>query len=867
MTDVSPEALERIEAMVVRELSQGNTEQQVRRILAEMTIEHEVIDKAFASYRARVDEKRSLSFVGTDRTGGVADYSMRDGWYTGPGADDERWPALRQILLDGGFPPEAVDSLDESSTKVVSQLGCPWRGEFRARGLVLGYVQSGKTSNYTSVIAKAADAGYRLIIVLSGMHNNLRRQTQVRLDSQLVEPVPEQWVSLTNDLQDFGTGPSPDGLLSNNSTVLIVTKKNKSRLERIEKWLASAKETTLQKCPILVIDDEADQGGVNTGGFEDRSTLNRLLVKLLDKPALSYVGYTATPFANLFIDPSIPEDLYPRDFVVDLPRSAEYFGSERIFGRQAGSHDEEPEDGEDMVRLVAESDIEALQPPRARHLRDQFLPDRADSLDDAVRYFVLATAARWARGQREQHSSMLVHTTVYIDAHELFRVPVQEVLDQIRRELDNERALRLQQLWNQETARVPAEKFGETKVEWADLVAELPGVLDRLSIVVDNSASQARLTYDEGPVVAVVIGGNTLSRGLTLEGLTVSLFIRSANAYDTLLQMGRWFGYRRGYADLPRIWMTAELNGYFRDLAAVEHEIRNDVRRYEAEGLTPLELAVRVRTHPTMAITSAMKMQHARDAQISFSGSRNQTIHFDNDADWLRQNLAAGSQLLTGRTPSVELSRANKSIFADVPVDDVLRFFDEYNFHEEAHGLRADLLRKYIEGRVADGELHLWNIAVLSKDKSPLGQLSLGGADYGMINRSRMKDTQSHLNIKALMSKPDRVADLVDVGSLSDMSYVDLAGLRDERTPDPLERRGLLALYPVSKDSLNTRKSLVRAPLEAVENLLGVGIVFPSTGSSSAAVNYKSADLSGIRQDTVELDPEELDDEDSTVAG
>ena len=324
-------------------------------------IDRDVVERAVAELRAL--QTGILEY--TIPTGVVAPAVVERPWYDGPKPGDRCWPALAEYLkAEKGFDDDAIDSLDRASTKIVAHLPCPGSGRFAGRGLVVGYVQSGKTTNYTAVIAKAADEGYRLFIVLSGLHNNLRRQTQARLDDQLYELNHDLWIQLTSKLEDFGSPTAgADALLTGTHRVLCVVKKNAKRLRSLRRWLNGASRATLANCPVLVIDDEADQASVNTSA-EDRSKINGLILQLLnDAPRSAYVGYTATPYANLFIDPS-GEDLYPRDFIIDLERPRGYFGPEMIFGtgrEQEG--DDEHDDGYDFVRLVPPEELEALRPP------------------------------------------------------------------------------------------------------------------------------------------------------------------------------------------------------------------------------------------------------------------------------------------------------------------------------------------------------------------------------------------------------------------------------------------------------------------------------------------------------------------------
>ncbi|MGY1722731.1 Z1 domain-containing protein [Blastococcus sp. SYSU DS0533] len=773
-------------------------------------------------------------------------------WYTGSRPADDFWPALDHAFTEAGsLGKDGLESLDRASTKVVASLPAPWRREFRGRGLVLGYVQSGKTSNFTAVISKAADAGYRLFIVLSGIHNNLRRQTQVRLDEQLVALNPKRWIGLTNNAADFGNPGNADALLAQDQLrVLAVVKKNKTRLTNLCEWLETASQSTRQNCPILIIDDEADQASVNTRGA-DRAAINKLILRLLNQPKAAYVGYTATPFANIFIDPSVPEDLYPSDFIVDLPRPDAYFGAERLFGREPLTEEEAEagSDGLDVVSPVPMEEAADLRPPRKKADRDSWHPKITPTLAEAISWFILATAARRVRGHVNRHSSMLIHTTQLSSIHFRYRAPIEEVVLGLRRP-DAQTALR--EVWERQVARVPAEELGEVPLNFEQVAAEIEGVLDDVKVVVDNFQSSDRLDYGDTPQVVIVLGGNTLSRGLTLEGLVVSYFLRTASAYDTLLQMGRWFGYRPGYSDLPRIWMTEDLAEYFQFLATVEAEIRLDISRYEREDLTPSEFAVRVRTHPQLAITSALKMKAAEDVAVSYSGRRIQTILFNHrDRDWLADNLRASRHLMAAAHRAIGTAPretgSNRYVYDGVPAELILKFLSEYRFHQDAQDLVSDRIADYIHRQHEYGELKEWNVVVVTRGPNYGGRLiDLGGGlpPVGLINRAAMKIVaKPHANIKSLMSHEDRVADLhMDAAKVKAMSDAEL----QESRPAGV---GLVVLYPIDKDSKPRQraqasdKPQVRTDLDAVEDVMGVGFVFPEATVKDSAVSYKAVGL------------------------
>jgi hypothetical protein len=790
-------------------------------------------------------------------------------WYSGATETDIHWPALEKEFRRQGWPEERLASVDRASSTVVAHTPCPSRPAWDAKGLVVGYVQSGKTTNFTGVIAKLADVDYRLVIVLSGIHNGLRRQTQVRLDELLKDLNKDKWVTMTQESTDFVAPPQrASALLSSNKPVLIVAKKNAAVLKRIIRWLDTQdSRQALQTAPVLVVDDEADQASVATAQI---NPLIKRLLKLM--PRCTYVGYTATPFANVFIAPN-QDDLYPKSFILNLPRPDGYFGPEMIFGRDVveGELDGAASDGYDMVRLVPDNEVPSLRPV-GRASASDFEPDMTDSLVDAVRWFWLATAARRARGD-DGHSTMLIHTSVKIDVHESFKSPLQSLRSAALRELggDPDRALdpwRMQ--WLAESAKVPAEEWDRKTLSFDEVLPHLRPVIEATKVVLDNYRSQDRLDYSQGSVVAIAVGGNTLSRGLTLEGLVVSLFVRGATAYDTLLQMGRWFGYRTGYEELPRIWMTRSLADAFRHLATVEHEMRDDIDRYQRQNLTPLQVAVRIRTHPSLRITA--KMGAAQPAEVSYAGSRLQTRYFyTQDDDWLERNLEATRALIQESVRHG--SQGNKGtavVIRDVPVGVVKTFLSAYEVHPDSPDMDSGLLLKYIDKQLEGdpASLSRWSVCIV-----PGGGESvvLGGITVRSVIRARLDDeNSSRADIKTLMSKQDRVLDL-DL-STSDAQAKSEEQLKDLRDLDPNHRdRGLLVVYPIDRVSEPARRKATAAPakerlrLDARKTVVGLGLVFPGqpAAKNSVTATHLAVDLTDVEQvdleDAIDTDTELAD--------
>ena len=767
-------------------------------------------------------------------------------WYPGPGADDICWPSLREYYLtEKKRPADQVDSVDDASNVVVAHTNRPDDSTFKCRGLVVGYIQSGKTTNFTAVAAKAADLGYHLVIVLSGIHNSLRKQTQNRLSTELTDLNSDKWLSLTTDESDFHK-PTFNGeaaLGEGNATGLMVIKKNPVVLRRLRDWLGTnVMREHLKSLRVLVIDDEADQASVGT------ATINPLIREILAlMPRNTYIGYTATPFANVFIDPTESEDFYPRDFILNLPRPDGYFGPEMIFGRLDAENDSEEAAGYDMVRLVDEGELGALRPATRKDI-PSFTPTVSGVLQKAVDWYFLATAARFARGQ-EEHSSMLVHSHINTLVHETFRAPLETYRDDLLAKItasDPATIERLRLQWSEESSAVPAEDFQRASLGFDKVLEQLPEVIRRTRIVLDNYRSKDRLDYTSAtePQLVIAVGANTLSRGLTLEGLVSSVFVRTARAYDTLLQMGRWFGFRNGYEELPRIWMTEELRDQFRHLAQVEFEMRQDIDRYQEQDKTPTDVSVRILTHPSLAITA--KMGAAKATEISFTGHTLTTRYFDvSDENLLRKNVSAAAKLADAAIDSGTLlpesdDLGGSKVFDDVPADAILDFLSEYSVHDSQPNMDPNLLCRFISDnvRIGDGYLDKWTVAFIAGDGSDVELSKLGSISSS--RRSAEIPDPTKKRIHTLSNPTDfglglgksrselRVAGGGEKKVASDPRMLTLRGLDDEQC-----RKGILLVYPidpVSEPKKTGKTSKMRKyNIDAAGGItpIGIGIGFP----------------------------------------
>lgn len=781
-------------------------------------------------------------------------------WYLGPNENSTVWNYLKDELKRKGRSDSEITETDRQSTAILSLTHAPADPNgFRHMGLVVGKVQSGKTGNIAATIAKAASTPYRFFLVLSGLTDALRRQTQVRLDNDLNTDDYTIWTCWTAPDQDFVEHPKLGFSFDPSKSQLAVLKKNAAVLRRLLRKLKNTPPAELEKMPFLIIDDEADQASVNSAKIDAKMTvINGLIRQIIDiLPKVTYIGYTATPYANVLISPlekpdELP-DLYPKDFIVALNPGDGYFGAESIFGHSALHGDAADDDSDEtayaMVRTVPDDEAALLRGRKGSAGYGKPFAVTA-SLDRALKYYLLTLAVRSLRNAGNKHSTMLIHTSHLKSKHSESFSALTKWLDAFRFAIDNDsQALQeeLAEIYAAESAEVTPGTFGYGLLAFETVFEQLPEMLSTIEVVVENSDSDLseRLDYEGDPRRYIVIGGNVLSRGLTLEGLIVSFFLRTSNQYDTLMQMGRWFGYRNGYEDLPRIWMEESIRRSFRDLAMVEEEIRAEIERYQREQLTPLDFAVRIRSLPGMAVTAKTKMHHARTVQVSYAGTHYQTYRFHRrDRDWLCQNWEAGSTLLddiqTAGVIGQELPSSTGWIYRHVPYRLVLDFLNRYNVHSSQSQPNREHATEYIRQRVDKGDAayHGWNVAVLwPANKASISELHLGPLKtVHTSRRSSMNGNEETADIKALMSRRDLTVDLpehVRHGLGKDAGWDEIKAAR--RASDA---SSLLILYPIDRLSTPARPNSARWPLDAVMDVLGMGIMF--AGSPNYSGQYIS---------------------------
>lgn len=647
-------------------------------------------------------------------------------------------------LKNDGMPPVIVDTISKSNDEILSLLDDPNKTvAFQRRGLVIGDVQSGKTSNYLSLITKAADAGYKFIIVIAGIHNNLRKQTQQRIDYGFIgresfdlrkkdqkskvgvglkygsmrdEDYPHP-ISLTTQDEDFNSrfaNQSQTEIGDFNKPVILVIKKNTHTLRSLERWLRTY-NTTHQKgskidAPMLMIDDESDNASINTNKIEDDPTItNDYLRKILNLFSKScYVGYTATPFANIFIDPESYsdsyEDLFPKDFIYCLNPPSNYFGPQKIF----------LEDDYERVRIpLYKEEVEAVFP--SKHKTTLQIKDLPQSMKNAVLTFVLTKAIRNLRGQSTSHCSMLINVSTFVNVQNQISNHVSSFLRKVGNqivlygsmgsEFQHENIEKSETKYIDQFEKIYKNQFvnsglsDEVYPAWQAILDELIGIFDDSpkdydrDVFVVNSKTQKPLDYSEYSqqnkgLMAIVIGGFSLSRGLTIEGLTISYFYRNTKMYDTLLQMGRWFGYRPNYEDLCRIFMTDQAYAWYQHITKAVEDLRDQVGRMHQVKATPRDFGLYVQSSDDgLLVTARNKSRRGQKFEVSksFSGELKELSVLTKDIEIQASNYTLYEELWSKLKINQEPKSTFKSadVFRNVSTEDILDFLLSFKFGSE----------------------------------------------------------------------------------------------------------------------------------------------------------------------------------------
>lgn len=858
---------------------------------------------------ALIREIQGLVVIWQPRSTSLEDRTGHEGWLVEkrPGIEWRFWDRYRVYLEQVELlPPAVISRLDDSTDRVLSKLEWPGRlGEWDRRGLVVGQVQSGKTGHYTGLACKAADAGYKLIVVLAGMHNSLRSQTQLRLDEGLLgfdtqyqnryddqaqarigvgamkglDRLKINSLTSSHDKGDFRKSHAQNMVnVIGDIPYLLVVKKHGGILKNLHSWVtqmhgqpvsSDSDELIVSDIPLLIIDDEADNASVNTKNRdEEPAMINRRLRELLkafDKSA--YVGYTATPYANIYSSPDedikFGLDLFPRHFIESLKPPSNYFGPTRVFGLKA--EDEEPA----TVPLPIFRSVTDYQDWLPDRHRKSWKPEPQcfpPSLRKAVLSFFLVCAARRARSQDAKHNSMLVHTTRFQDVQQEVSNQVADLVTTSRYRLrygdgDGENLLgEIRAMWQSDFATTSrAWDRDVDAVSWDDVYKNLMPAIDKIEVRTINGTSSDALTYYENRkagLSVIAIGGDKLSRGLTLDGLSVSYYLRATRMYDTLMQMGRWFGYRPGYEDLCRLYTTPLLHDWYREITAASDELRSDFDEMASLLAQPEEFGLRVRqSEAGLSVTSPTKMRTAASIQLTFSGDISESVTFNVADQALRQNREALShlvgQLISDNGRPTEAGAGNYK-WEHVDGATVGEFFDSYQADRMAKRARPQLLSRYIRDAMEVDELTDWTVMLVSSSASvgnPDTSLTIEGLNVGLTVRSPLDDTVADIRkngryrIRRVLSPVDESIDLTQEQArvaLDELTAAVVTKAGDEGAEPTLpkapsgihlrrqrpSRKGLLLLYVLDDHVKADEESAERARF-AAEPPVGFAVSFP----------------------------------------
>lgn len=717
-----------------------------------------------------------------------------DPWLYDYTNDWELWKRYASFMKqkDPSFP---VNDLDDFTNKILDKCVNPSQEiPWDRRGMVVGHVQSGKTSNYVGLINKAADAGYKVVIVIAGTISSLRRQTQERIDEGFIGRSSSAYINNRGENKIIGVGrykvstdiysltssyykTGDEGDFSQSianrlnipigkNPVVFVIKKNKSILENLIDWFS--KDTNIKiidgyprlfDVPALVIDDEADAASVNTSkSIDEVKTINKLirvLLNLFDKK--TFVGYTATPYANLFISQLhndelattvkgrnylVGPDLFPKDFIVNIKAPSNYIGAAKMFGL------ENPLTGEGSEPLDIFRPISDYDPPFFatinKNNKDQLPEYLPPTLEEAIKAFILTCAIRRVRGQEQKHNSMLIHVALYVKWIDKVAQVVNEKVREYKNAIvaeDKTILSELKKLFEDDfvpTTDNVLESLDYTDVriqplEWDAVSSHLKAAVSKIDVrSVHGVRSTTNLEYHnieeidynkyENGLSVIAVGGSRLARGITLEGLSISYYLRTTKMYDSLMQMGRWFGYRPGYVDLCRLYTTEQIFDWFNHVTLATEEMRNDFDHLTATNKKPKDFRLKVRNHHgLLTITSVAKLNYTENITISFSGSNLQTYQLNKTEKVIDNNYTAFTTLLDSLGYPVEIIRnkdtdevAKYLVYRNVATDLLNDFIDSYITNTPS--IRNANISEYISKQQA--EIKGWNIVVVSNPSS-----------------------------------------------------------------------------------------------------------------------------------------------------
>ncbi len=840
----------------------------------------------------------------------------------------EYWKRYERYLLENkGWARSTVDkSIDNTTDKVMNAISDPNKNVPEERkGMVVGHVQSGKTAHYIGLINKAIDAGYKVIIVLAGMHNNLRAQTQSRIDEEVLgfetsidyilsemKEIPNvigvgskmtvkrdtQTLTSRDEKGDFNSERGNVHLSMDIPTVFVV-KKNYRNLEALIDYFQKHKKASFDKkferkymdasYPLLLIDDEADQASINTkyeyeeGVIKDKNKLSRInediraLFHIFD--CRSYIGYTATPYANIFIPSEVNsdkygKDLFPNDFILSLPKPPNYIGAHEFFG------------DENDLEMPLRRQINVKSLAFVDHKNKTVGKEIPEELKKAIKSFIMSIAIRQCRGHIGLPNTMLIHITRATDTQKL----VQKRVDSYFKNLSNkivdghiETINDMKKLFEDDyknttnKMRSSHGKFMDNikDYEWEEVFIAIKEIIseDMIKIYRINGKSKDALLYKEhkGKQYNVIaIGGDKLSRGLTLEGLTVSYFTRESKMYDTLMQMGRWFGFRPEYADLCRLYVQDDLYAWFKHISFATDDLREQIEYMNNIEETPENFGLRVATHPNMKISGSNKVQSGEEREITFSNVFSQTRSMDISAEKYNKNFEAVDTFLELCGEPVKdywdkMGRGNNTnnhlFWQNINGHYVKDFLLNYETSKQANKANSKFMAEYIEDQIKNGGLVSWTVCLLNLGDSSrkikfrnisinsgmtrnnIDKVSRASGDFCSIQTLTSEDVQYYDFTNEDMLRKDAIAkEFEKQGKRMSNDYV--------RKEIRSREKGLLVICPIDVSTGNGRK-LIDEKNEH-KTPIGIAIVFPDNKNIGNIKSYRINEV-GLKGEEDEL--------------
>lgn len=922
---------------------------------------NDYIDRTLKFFPIPCDEKtRERLFIDieyqfkiTHEKGNVIydDYNENRNWYSNDMIENPFfWSRYKSLLLNNhSFNIKSINLLDEETLpNIMNCLGNPNEeitGTRFRKGLIIGDVQSGKTATYSGLICKAADAGYKVVILLAGVTESLRQQTQERIDESIIgitnRKVGRQIVtdtigvgcdnkgiratSFTSCVNDFVGNHDKIALSLNSqkSLVVFVIKKNVSVLAKLHKWLKDQNLDPIKgyiDIPMLLIDDEADNASVNTKKDETDPTKTNQLIRQICTlfKDTTYVGFTATPFANVFIDPDSVDnmknaDLFPEHFIYALEAPSNYVGAQKIFYEDGPYYHrlryindiEEPDYTSEEYHDQVDNDIESLNsgPFYYRHKKEWngVLPS---SLFEAIYCFYLANAIRDLRGQSSSPRSMLINMSRFVKVQRAITEHVEEfhnqIIDEIRFNFSvtdpENKHLSLYQnlelLWHKHFSHVKDVSFNRVVQK-----ETLLNAIDKIKVmVVNGSKTSNSLDYRTNKSLRVIaIGGLALSRGLTLEGLLVSYFYRNTSTFDVLMQMGRWFGYRNGYDDIFQIWTSRISAEWYAEIARSSQELKDSIKDMYDQRLTPKDFGIKVRDNcDELQITASNKMRTAQGLNLrySFYGNIYDTPYVSFNIEHNRNNLNVTKQLIQGLLSTGynlrfadQVHKANKDpfdktdkssrYFENVPKDLVLNFIRSLKCSMANGNFNIPNIIDFLTNP-DNMHLELWDILIDSGENEE--QSFIIGEDVRVrcINRSIYYGSKNVVQIssrrRALSGNSEGKAGLsknqIEEAEAKQKAIVESNNIPIKAYFEHLPvRKPLFVIMPISPNEPNTDSekpehnalTTFRNELGS-DNILAFAIGLPGVKGIESAIHYKVNKVYQ-RLNIEDAEEEEVDDE------